>query len=102
MNLQWGYNYVWIKEGDEQKVVFTIPEESFELTVIFFGLANLLATFQTIINKILWYFINIGKVVDFIDDVLIGMDTEKEYEEIVEEVVRRLAENNLYIKPEKC
>ena len=82
--------------------MFTISEESFELTVIFFGLTNLLATFQTIINKILWYFINIGKMVGFIDDVIVGMETEEEHEEIVEEVVRRLAENDLYIKPEKC
>jgi len=82
--------------------VFTIPEESFKLTVIFFGLTNLPATFQTIINKILWYFINIEKVVGFIDDVMVGMETGKEHEEIVEEVVRRLAENDLYIKPEKC
>jgi len=46
--------------------------------------------------------INKGKVVAFVDNVLVGMETEEEYNEIVEEVLRRLKENNLYIKPEKC
>jgi len=45
MDLKWGYNNVWIKEGDEWKVAFTIPEESFKPTVMFFGLTNSSATF---------------------------------------------------------
>jgi len=60
------------------------------------------ATFQTIINKILQDLINTGKVVSFIDDVIIGIETEEEHDEIVEEVVRRLVENDLYVKLEKC
>ena len=45
LNLRWGYNNVWIKEGDEWKVAFTTSERSFEPTVMFFGLTNLLVTF---------------------------------------------------------
>jgi len=41
-------------------------------------------------------------VASFIDDIIVGTETEKEYNKIVEKVVKRLAENNLYIKPEKC
>ena len=37
-----------------------------------------------------------------IDNVIIEMEIEEGHNEIVEEVVKRLAENNLYIKPEKC
>jgi len=66
---------------------------------MFFGLINSSATFQTIINKILQNLINTGKVASFIDDVIVGTEMDKEYNEIVEEVVKRLAENN--IKPEK-
>jgi len=43
-----------------------------------------------------------GKVASFIDNVIIGIEEEKDYDKIVKEVVRRLTENNLYIKPEKC
>jgi len=40
-------------------------------------------------------------VANFIDDVIVGMEEEKEHNEVVEEVVRRLAENDLYVKLEK-
>jgi len=53
-------------------------------------------------NKILRDLINEGKVAAFIDDVLVGTETKKGYNEIVEEILRRLEENNLYIKLEKC
>jgi len=39
--------------------------------------------------------------VSFIDDVIVEMEEEKGYDEVVEEVVKRLAENNLNVKPEK-
>jgi len=42
------------------------------------------------------------KVAVFIDNVIIATETEKEHDEIVEEVLRRLEENNLFVKPEKC
>jgi len=45
--------------------------------------------------------INIGEVISFIDDIIVGME-EEEHDEVVEEVVKRLAENNLYVKLEKC
>jgi len=75
---------------------------SFKLTVMFFGMTNLLATFQVMMSKILRDLINKGKVAAFVDDVLVGIETEEEHDEIVEEVLRRLEENNLYVKPEKC
>ena len=69
---------------------------------MFFGLTNLPATFQTMMNKILQDLINTGKVASFIDNVIIGTEMKKGYDELVEEVVRRLAENDLYMKLEKC
>ena len=58
--------------------------------------------FQTMMNEILQNLINTRKVVSLIDNVIIETETEKEHDEIVEEVVKRLAENDLYIKLEKC
>jgi len=75
--------------------------ESFEPTVMFFGMTNSPAIFQAIINKILRNMINKGKVVAFIDNILVRTEIEERYDEIVEEVLRRLEENNLYVKPEK-
>jgi len=68
---------------------------------MFFGITNLPATFQAMMNKILRDIINKGKVVAFMDDVLVETETEEEHGEIVEEVLKRLEENDLYVKPEK-
>ena len=70
--------------------------------VIFFGMTNSPATFQGMMNKILRDMINKGKMTAFVDDVLVGTETEDKHDEIVEEVLRRLKENDLYVKPEKC
>jgi len=90
-----------IKEEDEWKGAFTIHVRFFEPTVMFFGMTNSPATFQAMINKILRDMINEEKVAAFVDDVLVGTETEEGHDEIVEEVLRRLEENNLYVKPEK-
>ena len=75
---------------------------SFELTVMFFEMTNSLATFQTMMNETLRDLINKGKVTAFVNDILVGMKTEKEHNEIIKEILKRLGENNLYVKPEKC
>jgi len=68
---------------------------------MFFGMTNLPATFQTMINKILRDMINKEKVVAFVNNMLVKTETEEEHNKIVEEVLRRLEENNLYVKLEK-
>jgi len=90
-----------IKEGNKWKGAFMTYVGSFELTVMFFGMTNLLATFHAIMNEILKDLINKGKVVAFVDDVLVETETEEGHDKIVEEILRRLEENDLYVKPEK-
>ena len=102
IDLRWGFNNVRIKEGDEWKGAFTMHIGSFEPTVMFFGMTNLLATFQAMMNEILRDLINEGKVAAFVDDVLVGTKTEEGHNKIVEEILRRLEENDLHVKPEKC
>ena len=41
-------------------------------------------------------------IVAFVDDVLVGTETEEGHNEVVEKVLRRLEENDLYVKLEKC
>jgi len=52
LDLRWDYNNVRIKEGDKWKMAFTIHIRAYELTVMYFGLTNSPATFQTIMNDI--------------------------------------------------
>ena len=90
-----------IKKGDEWKVAFTTLERSFEPTVMFFGLTNSPETFQAMMNELLRDLINTGKVAVFINDIIVGTETEEGHDELVAEVIRRLEENDLYVKPEK-
>ena len=46
--------------------------------------------------------INQGDTVTFIDDILVATDTEEGHNELVEEVLKRLEKNDLFVKPEKC
>lgn len=68
--------------------------------MMFFGLTNSLATFQTMINKILRDLINIGEIIRFIDSMIVETE-EEDHDKVIEEVVKRLKEDNLYLKPEK-
>jgi len=74
---------------------------SFKPTVMFFGMTNSPATFQAMMNEILRDMINEGKVAAFVNNVLVETETEEGHDEIIEEVLKRLEENDLYIKPEK-
>ena len=73
-------------------------EESFEPVVMFFGLTTSLATFQTIISEILQDLINNREVASFIDNVIVETEKEEGHDKVVEEVVKILAENDLYLK----
>ena len=82
--------------------MFTTLERSFEPMVMFFRLTNSPATFQAMMNKLLRDLINTGKVAAFIDDVIVGTETEEGHNKLVAEMIKRLEENDLYVKPEKC
>ena len=71
-------------------------KRSFEPTMMFFGLTNSPATFQIIINKFFWDLINIREITSFINNVIVGIEEEERHDKIVEKIVKRLVENNLY------
>ena len=45
--------------------------------------------------------INQGNMAIFINNIIVATDTEKGYNELVEEILRKLEKNNLFVKPEK-
>ena len=79
-----------------------MPEGSFEPTVMFFGLTNSPTIFQVMMNDLLRDLVVKEKVAVFIDDVIVATEMKEGYDEIVEEVLKRLEENDLFVKPEKC
>jgi len=68
---------------------------------MFFGITNSPAIFQTMMNEILRDLINKEKVAAFVDDMLVEIEIEEGHDEIVNEILKRLEKNNLYVKPEK-
>jgi len=65
---------------------------------MFFGLENSPETFQAMMNRILRDLINTGEVASFINNVIVGTKEEEGHNKVVEDVVKMLAEKNLYIK----
>jgi len=101
LDVCWGFNNVCIKPGDEWKVAFQTNRGLFEPLVMFFGMTNSLATFQTIMNNIFQNLIAEGIVVVYLDDILIFTKTEEEHAQAVRWVLQVLKENKLFLRPEK-
>ena len=74
----------------------------FEPLVIFFGLTNSPATFQTMMNDLFKDLIDEGVVIVYIDDILIFTEDLQLYRKVVSKVLQILRENGLYLKAEKC
>jgi len=102
LDLRWGYNNVRIKEGDKWKIAFTTHIGAYKPTVMYFRLTNSSATFQTMMNGLFRDLINQEDMATFINNILVATDTEEGHNELVEEVLKRLEENDLFVKPEKC
>ncbi|PIL29076.1 hypothetical protein GSI_09124 [Ganoderma sinense ZZ0214-1] len=69
---------------------------------MFFGLANSPSTFSALMNDIFKDLIILGKVTIYLDDILIFTNDIEEHRTLVREVLKRLAERDLFCKPEKC
>src|SRR5436190_20780374 len=66
-----------------------------------FRLTNTSATFQELINHVLYNHLN-KFVIAYLDDILIFSETEKEHKKHVKKILRRFQEKNLYFKSKKC
>ena len=102
LDVRWGYNNVRIREGDEWKAAFRTNRGLFEPLVMFFGLTNSPATFQTMMNDIFADLVREGRVCVYLDDILIYTETQEEHRRTLREVLQRLRTHQLYLRPEKC
>jgi hypothetical protein len=102
LDVRWGFNNVRIREGDEWKAAFRTNRGLFEPLVMYFGLTNSPATFQTMMNDIFRDLILSGDVMVYLDDILIAHSDLARHRKIVSEVLRRLRAHKLYLRPEKC
>ena len=102
LDVCWGFNNVQMKDGDEWKAAFQTNRGLYELLIMFFGLTNSPATFQTMMDGIFEDLISKGVVVVYLDDILIFTKTLEEHRKVVCQVMEILQKNSLTLKPEKC
>jgi len=102
LDVRWGFNNVWIKEGDEWKATFRTNRGLYEPLVMFFGPTNSPATFQTMMDDIFEDLISEGVVVVYLDDILIFTETLEEHRKITCSVLELLEKHKLYLRPNKC
>src|SRR5260370_4208609 len=102
LDLQWGFNNVRVRSGDEWKAAFMTNRGLFEPLVMFFGLCNSPAMFQTMMNDILHPFIDQNVAICYMDDILIFTPTLEEHHRVTREILETLWSHQLFLKPEKC
>jgi len=102
LDVHWGFNNVCIKPEDEWKAAFQTNRGLFEPLVMFFGMTNSPATFQTMMNDIFRDLIAEGIMVVYLDDILIFTRMEEEHAKAIRRVLQVLQEHKLFLRPEKC
>ncbi len=103
LDIRWGYNNIQIKEGDKWKGAFKTNLGLYEPCVMFFGLTNSPSTFQTMMDTIFRDLMMAGEVIIYMDDILIATPSNLDHHrQLVHQMLARLEEHDLYLKPEKC
>src|SRR5260370_17740376 len=95
LDLCWGFNNVCLKEGDKWKAAFSTNRGLFELLIMFFGLCNSPATFQTMMNNILRPFIDHNEAICYMYDILIYSSSLVDHQRITQEILQTLHSSNL-------
>jgi reverse transcriptase-like protein len=102
-DVQWGYNNICIKKGDEWKAAFKTSEGLFELTVMFFGLTNSPATFQTMMDDIFCDEIAQGWLKIYMDNLIVASkEDEAVHQQQVDRVLQKIKDHDLFLKAKKC
>jgi len=102
LDVCWGFNNVRIKPGDKWKAAFRTNRGLFKPLVMFFGMTNSPAIFQTMMNDIFWDLIAEGIMVVYLNDILIFTRMEEEHAKAIRRVLQVLQEHKLFLCPEKC
>ena len=107
-DVEWGFNKVQIKDGDQYKAAFKTKYGLYKPMVMYFGLCNSPATFQNMMNHIFcpqkdkWAKRGV-KIIIYMDDILIAMSTSlQDHRDTTHDVLDLLQENDLFLKKKKC
>jgi hypothetical protein len=101
IDLRWGFNNIRIREGDEYKAAFITNLGLYKPIVMTFRLCNAPATMQTMMDDLLYKLLQTGKIVHYIDNIIIGGQLEKDLRDVTIKVLRKLKDNDLFANLEK-
>jgi hypothetical protein len=98
MDLCWGFNNIYIYEGDEEKATFIIPTSLFKLLVMQFSLCNALSTFQQMVNHILKEECKSRHIEVYINNILVHTKDHTSNQYWTRRVLSKLQVNKLFCK----
>nr|GEW88602.1 putative reverse transcriptase domain-containing protein [Tanacetum cinerariifolium] len=101
IDLRSGYHQLRVQEQDVSKIAFKTRYGHYEFQVMPFGLTNAPAVFMDLMNRVCKPYLD-KFVIVFIDDILIYLKDEKEYEEHLKAILALLKKEELYAKFSKC
>jgi len=103
LDLFQGYHQLWLAPEARAKTAFNVNGEHYEYKVLPFGLKNAPAAFARFVFEVLGDLQREGRpVAVFFDDIFIGGKSWAEHLELVDEVLRRLVDNNVVVKSSKA
>ena len=102
LDVCWGYNNIRIKDGDQWKAAFKTNRGLFKPTVMFFGMCNSPVTFQSMMDATFKDLIDEGIIIIYMDDLFLFAKDLVSLKENTKQVLQRLLDNDLYLKPRKC
>ena len=102
LDVRWGYNNIWIREGDEWKAAFKTNRGLFKPTIMFFGMCNSPAMFQSMMDSIFIEEIEEGVTIVYMDDILIYATTPELLKKYTKRVLQKLQDHDLFLKAKKC
>ena len=101
LDLQSGYWQIELKEEDQQKTAFSTRSGHYEYITMPFGLCNAPSTFERgmelLMKGLQW-----KTLILYLDDIIVLGSTFEEHLERLNEVLSRLGQAGLKLKPSKC
>ena len=99
IDLRSGYHHIALGKSSRAKTAFVMPFGKYEFLMVPFGLAQALAYFQLLMNKVLK---GLKFTMTYLDDIIIFSQDESQHLEHLEIVFSHLQEAGLKMKHSKC
>lgn len=99
LDLQAAYNQVELEEDSKPLTVMSTPFGNYQYNRLVFGIRTAPSIFQRYISQVIQ---NVEGSIAYVDDILIGGETEKQLKDRERQVRERLIQHDLKVNEEKC